>query len=324
MFKGKTSSMPRFLIFFLIVLSPVLLISQVVDRIKSSSDQYESIRTEEYQNPTTTYYNLQNRSFAPVNSGTGFPNNSNTNFPSRGIEQFGASNSNLIYPTNTSNPEDDYLAPSNRIKEKEAGLQPESSWALRKEQIAALEEEELDAYLMEESKRGRHRRLFAEFRAQSGLRTDYAILQPRGEVGYGVFSTDLRMNQIIELGSTYLATYRTWDWQVLKVRLIDWQHCSLTFGGGMLFEQYSNEIFGEMTVEPEFNFFEGRLFIPIEWRMAVDSDVIIRTEISGTGNWLIHGGVHDSIFLSAGYVYQNYFQEVQTNGFVLGIHCRFF
>lgn len=314
--------MSRVLFFLLLTLVSVLSYGQVVDGIKNSSDRYNAVRDEEYLNPTTTYYQEEpvNPS-APVNN---YPNNSNSSpyyQPSYG--EFGASNSNIIYPVSVSDPEDEYY--SGDYEDDVVGLsQPESDWALRKEQIQQLEKEELEAYLLEESKRGRHRRWFAEFRAQGAVRTEYGVLLPRAQAGYGVFSTDLRMNQIIELGNSFIATYRTWDWQVLKARIFDWEHCSFSMGGGMLFEQYNNEIFGEFTGEVALNYLDGRLYIPCEARIALEEDVIIRTELSASANWLIHGGRHESIFFSLGYAHQNYFQEVKVNGVLLGIHCKFF
>ncbi len=309
-----------------ILLAPLFSTGQVVDGIKSSSDRYEAARSEEYSNPTTTYFsNTPTNPSAPVSD---YPNSSSGNLgsdiPFYGIDdQFGASNSNIILPVEISDPEDSYKSRECGYQAKGAS-QPESDWALYSDQIRDLEKEEFTAYLLEESKRGRHRRFFAEFRAQSAVRTEYGILLPRAQSGYGVFSTDLRMNQIIEVGNSFVSTYRTWDWQVLKARIIDWKHCSFSLGGGMVFEQYNNNIFGEATAEFAFNFFKGRLYIPLEGRMAINEGIVIRTEMSAIGNWLIHGGAHNSIFFSAGYAQQNYFQEVRTNGIVLGIHCKFF
>ena len=320
--------MYRFLFVILMILAPVWLNAQVVDRIKSASDERSSGWEQEQQNPYDTYINnLPPPPPPPVN-----------NYPSNGSSQniiqgsgsviqpdrnssFGASNSSIIYPTESYNPEDDYDGGRRYVDNTP---QPESNWALRREQIADMEEEEFAAYLLEESRRGRYRRAFAEIRAQAALRTEYQIFLPRVRAGYGFLSTDFRLNQLIETGATYRATYGTWDWQILRARIIDWKHCSFSMGYGITVESYSGDVFSEVTAEAALNFFQGRLYIPLEARGTIFGDDIIRTELSAVGNWLLTGRQHSSVYFSSGYLRQDYFGEVSTNGIVLGLLCSFY
>ena len=313
---------------FLMILAPVCLFGQVVDRIKTASDERSAGWEQEAQNPYDTYINnYPSPPPPPVNN---YPYNGSTQnviqgsgsvIPPDRNQSFGASNSSTIYPTTSYDPEDDYVEERRYVDNTP---QPESNWALHQNEIRKLEEEELAAYLLEESRRGRYRRVFAEFRAQAALRTEYQILLPRARAGYAFLSTEIRLNQLIETGATYRATYGTWDWQILRVRIIDWKHCSFSMGYGLTFEPYSGDAFSEITAEAAFNFFDGRLQIPLEARASIFQDDIIKTELSAVGNWLLTGRQHSSIYFSLGAIRQDYFGEVSTNGVILGLNFTFY
>jgi len=292
--------------------------AQIVDQIKSSSDNFQD-------NSTTVFDNEYEEESDYVPQTVSQPRQSSP--------QFGGSVPPVIFQTRVVDPEGQLIrsfTPSVQFLQDEEFPQliehigAESNWAYTADQIRQMEEAELDRFLFEEARRGRFRRWHGHARLQGVTRSEYGIALPRVGIGYGPITTELRINHIVEPGVSFIAHYRTWDWQIASLRLMDFKHCSWSIGIGVIFEEYNAAVFEEYITEVKLNFFEGRLSIPIEGRMALQDGLITRLEASGIANWMFYGGDHSKISLSLGYVRQSYFLEVMTGGPVIGAQLELF
>lgn len=288
--------------------------AQVVDRIKTASDNFQD---NSYPDNGTRESNSNVPRTPRQNSNTGF----------------GGAVPAVTYPVRISNPEDrfqgggldspQYLEEDELDDEGDLGS-AEGSWTYSASQVRMLEEEERKQFLFEEARRGRFRRWHGHARLQGAFRSEYGIALPRVGVGYAGLSTELRVNHIVEAGVSFIAHYRTWDWQVINLRVLDLKHWSWSMGVGAIFEEYSGEVFEEYTSVIRLHFLEGRLSIPIEGRLGIQDGLITKAEASAIANWMFYGGNHSKISLSMGYLRQLYFLEVETSGAMLGLQVEFF
>ncbi len=76
----------------------------------------------------------------------------------------------------------------------------------------------------------------------------YYIVHPRVRANWGIFSTDFRMNYLIEEGVEGIGHIRTDDWQVVQLNIVTARNITLRVGGGILHENFGRgETFGEGT-----------------------------------------------------------------------------
>ncbi|GIV35920.1 MAG: hypothetical protein KatS3mg032_0299 [Cyclobacteriaceae bacterium] len=156
----------------------------------------------------------------------------------------------------------------------------------------------------------------------------YYFLWPRMRGNWGIFSTDFRMNYLLEQTSDGSFIHiRTNDWQVLQLNLITSRYLTLRLGNGMMNEAFGGRnSFYEWSVQLGVHNSMQKRMVWIEYRHAHDfsSGAWPRLELSAQYQ---HGVIEYGAFralLSAGVVYQNYYRSVPVFGMQGGIVFRFY
>lgn len=155
----------------------------------------------------------------------------------------------------------------------------------------------------------------------------YYILWPRIRGNWGLFSTDFRMNYLIEDDVEGFKHIRTNDWQVLQLNLITSQFITFRVGTGFMQEAFNTkEMFSESAFMFGIHAPDQSKSINFEFRFAVDLelDVNPRNEFSAYyQHQLFHSGkLHG--YATVGGVYQKYYDVVDVWGVQAGLVFRFF
>ena len=156
----------------------------------------------------------------------------------------------------------------------------------------------------------------------------YYLFNPRIRGNWGLFSTDFRMNYLVE-EKTDSVTHdlTTLDWQVLQLNLITTRNFTARVGAGNLYERFgSKQSFFEWTTSVSFYSNAQTIVANIEYRVAKDyeTNVVPRREINFSLEKQIFnaGSLHG--YASIGGVYQRYYQSVSVWGLQGGIVIRIF
>lgn len=163
---------------------------------------------------------------------------------------------------------------------------------------------------------------------QGGVKpSSYYLLWPRVRGSWGLFSTDFRMNYLIEEGFDGYKHIRTNDWQILQLNLITSRFLTFRAGTGIMTEAFGNmQTFNESAFIFGVHAPDQSKMLLFEYRFAKDWDtganprrefsVQYQQQIFSAG--LLHGN------LSAGVVYQKYYGTIEIWGVQAGIVFRLF
>lgn len=155
----------------------------------------------------------------------------------------------------------------------------------------------------------------------------YYILQPRIRGNWGLFSTDFRMNYLIEDDVDGLRHIRTNDWQVLQLNLITNRFFTFRVGTGFM-----QEAFNEYTYFSESSFMlnihapDQSKVLGFEYRFAKDWDTGAnpRREFSIQYQHQIFQASALHGYITLGGLYQRYYNSIDVLGIQTGLVFRFF
>ncbi len=156
----------------------------------------------------------------------------------------------------------------------------------------------------------------------------YYIVWPRVRGNWGLFSTDFRMNYLIEEGADGgFQHIRTNDWQILQLNLITSRFITFRFGTGFMKEAFGDgQSFNEWDFMLGFHSPDQYKLIFFEYRFAKDWDTGAnpRRELSAQYQHQIFstGALHG--YFSAGVVYQRYYNSIEVWGVQAGFVFRLF
>jgi hypothetical protein len=147
-----------------------------------------------------------------------------------------------------------------------------------------------------------------------GQASGYYIVNPRIRATWGLFSTDYRMNYLLEEDFSGVKMISTSDWQILQLNVVTAKDLTVRIGGGVIRERYEGErSFPEWTVGFQVHPLEGRLGGMVEYRGSE-----ARQEVNGHIRYTFaRGELHP--YVLAGIIYQRYYDEVNVGGFQAGI-----
>lgn len=150
--------------------------------------------------------------------------------------------------------------------------------------------------------------------------SSYYILNPRLRANWALFSTDFRLNYIVEEDIDRMKHIRTNEWQILQFNFVTTDDAVFRVGAGFIEEAYEQRnYYSEWTtallIHPSGSKFGGFL----EYR---DSEM--RKEINSYATYALfdHKALHG--YLTGGVVYQRYFREVTTWGLQTGVIFRLY
>jgi hypothetical protein len=145
--------------------------------------------------------------------------------------------------------------------------------------------------------------------------SSYYIINPRIRGNWGLFSTDFRINYLIEEGFDEYKHIRTNEWQVLQFNIITTKDVVFRVGGGFLQESFGGyNYYGEWTTALQVHPSQSKLGGLIEYR-----DANARKEVNGYLRYHIfdHNALHG--FVTGGAVYQRYYDTISVWGMQAGI-----
>lgn len=155
----------------------------------------------------------------------------------------------------------------------------------------------------------------------------YYIFQPRIRGNWGLFSTDFRMNYLIEEDVEGIKHIRTNDWQVLQLNLITNRFFTFRVGTGFMqeaFEEY--RYFSESSFMLNIHAPDQSKVLGFEFRFAKDWDTGVNPRREFGVQYqhqifkasILHG------YLAIGGLYQRYYNSIDVWGIQTGLVFRFF
>jgi len=148
----------------------------------------------------------------------------------------------------------------------------------------------------------------------------YYILQPRVRGNWGLFSTDFRMNYIIEESIDGTKELRTDDWQILQLNVVTTKNIIARIGGGVLHENFSGgKTFSEWTAGVHLNSNSGKVGGMVEYRWSDPRD-----EWNAHFQYRVfqHGAANG--YVTIGAVQQEYYSKINVWGVQGGFMLRLF
>lgn len=157
--------------------------------------------------------------------------------------------------------------------------------------------------------------------------SSYYILWPRVRGNWGLFSTDFRMNYLIEESPEGFIHIRTNDWQILQLNLVTSKFFTFRLGSGIMQEAFgANRTFNENSFQLFIHAPDQSNNLGFEYRFSKDWDTGVNPrrefsaqyqhEIFNTGK--LHG------YATLGAVYQRYYNSIDVWGIQGGFVFRLF
>lgn len=163
---------------------------------------------------------------------------------------------------------------------------------------------------------------------QGGVKpSSYYLLWPRVRGNWGLFSTDFRMNYLIEDDVDGYKHIRTNDWQIIQINLITSRFITLRAGTGVMQETFGGEqTFSESAFMLGVHAPDQTKAIGFEYRFSKDWETGAnpRREFSVQYQHQVFsaGALHGN--LSVGAVYQKYYNSIEVWAVQAGLVFRIF
>jgi hypothetical protein len=150
--------------------------------------------------------------------------------------------------------------------------------------------------------------------------SNYYIIHPRIRGNWGLFSTDLRFNYIVEEGIDGVRSIRTTDWQVLELNLVTSPVVNFYVGGGIITESYEqSNTYTEFSAALALNPRKWPIGFYTEYRFSEP-----RLEFSGQIRRVLFGSETVTLSVGAGAIWQQYYNTIHIWGFQAGLTARLF
>lgn len=157
--------------------------------------------------------------------------------------------------------------------------------------------------------------------------SSYYVLQPRIRGTWGLFSTDFRMNYLIEDDVEGFKHIRTNDWQILQLNLITNRFFTFRVGTGFMQEAFeSYRYFSESAMMLNIHAPDQSKTLGFEFRFAKDWDTGVnpRRELSVQYQHQIFHASALHGYVTIGGLYQRYYNSITVWGVETGLVFRFF
>lgn len=141
--------------------------------------------------------------------------------------------------------------------------------------------------------------------------SSYYIVNPRIRVNWGLFSSDFRLNYVLEEGIDGVKYLRTNDWQILQFNIVTTRNVTARIGGGIIQESFGEknnypEWTGAVHIRPSLSKFGGYA----EFRGSqARKEVNAYLQYSVLEKNRFHGSI------TGGAVFQRYYDHVNVWGF---------
>jgi hypothetical protein len=148
----------------------------------------------------------------------------------------------------------------------------------------------------------------------------YYIINPRIRGNWGLFSTDFRLNYILEEDIDGIKHLRTNDWQILQLNLVTTQNVTARIGGGIIQEAYGEKnTYTEWTTAIQIRPITSRLGGTAEYRGSE-----ARKEVNAHVQYAFFTRGRMHAYVTAGAVFQRYYRQVNVWGLQGGVSFSVF
>jgi hypothetical protein len=153
----------------------------------------------------------------------------------------------------------------------------------------------------------------------------YYLFNPRIRGNWGLFSTDFRINYLIQETATGTTDLSSLDWQILQLNMVTTRNVIGRVGGGFMQENFGGR---KSFFEYSFGLFvqsnSKRVGGSMEYRVAQDYEtgVVPRREFSAQFEKRLSSKGYWNTYLTIGGVYQRYYESISVWGIQAGIAFR--
>jgi hypothetical protein len=155
----------------------------------------------------------------------------------------------------------------------------------------------------------------------------YYLYNPRIRGNWGLFSTDFRINYLLQekgIGTDDLSSI---DWQILQLNIVTTRNVIGRIGGGFMKENFGGrESFFESTYGVFVQSNDKKIGGSIEYRLAQDFEtgLVPRRELSAQFEKRLFSSGYWNTYLTLGGVYQRYYESISVWGVQAGLAFRIF
>lgn len=174
-----------------------------------------------------------------------------------------------------------------------------------------------------ERRRAEEHLVSLEAHSQAALQPPaYYIVMPRLRANWGLFSSDARFNVLLEQSTRSFKAFRSFDWQLLQLNLVNREPVTFRVGIG-----YLQELDGGEGLFPEYTFGLDLRLKDNQWRgggeLRVASDgqteIVPRLETSGRVQYRLFEGAGLAGYATGGLTFQRYYESLNVWGVVTGL-----
>jgi hypothetical protein len=155
----------------------------------------------------------------------------------------------------------------------------------------------------------------------------YYLVNPRVRGNWGLFSTDFRVNYLLEETVSGTNDLSSIDWQIVQFNMITTRNVVGRIGGGFMKENFGGrKTFLESSIGAIIHTNSKSIGVSIEYRWAQDfeSDIVARREFSAQFEKRLFSRGHWNTYLTLGAVYQRYYESISVWGLQGGLAFRVF
>jgi hypothetical protein len=155
----------------------------------------------------------------------------------------------------------------------------------------------------------------------------YYLYNPRVRGNWGLFSTDLRINYLLQETINGTDDLISFDWQILQLNIITTRNVIGRVGGGFMKENFGGrQSFFESTYGLFIQSNNKKLGGSIEYRLSQDfeTDIVPRRELSAQFEKRLFSSGYWNAYLTFGGVYQRYYESISVWGVQAGLALRIF
>lgn len=155
----------------------------------------------------------------------------------------------------------------------------------------------------------------------------YYLVNPRIRGNWGLFSSDFRVNYLLEEtvnGTTDLSSI---DWQIVQLNIVTTRNVVGRLGAGFMKENFGGrKTFFESSVGTLIQSSSKKTGVSFEYRWAQDfeTDITARREFSAQFEKRLISRGYWNTYLTVGGVYQQYYESVSVWGVQAGLAFRIF
>jgi len=152
---------------------------------------------------------------------------------------------------------------------------------------------------------------------------NYVNFLPRARLTWGVFSTDIRANVLLEfLENNTNDIYKSIEWQAFILNFHMGPSAQMRFGAGFFYEEYTNKRYPEFYAAFHLYLKQHATTIVLEGRSTDDADTAqnIFREVNLQGNFRFINTKSVFSYINLGLVYQNYYTSVDLWSIQAGLN----